>query len=244
MEFINDITRTRRAILDYIKDITIITVIGLITTFSTLYFVMQPTADDNLGLLGFIVSILGTIILFAIFWLCFYRNYKKWYLSYKIEVGDDIIQEKSRNIKIELNENCQITKDSRENVYMQNGKNEIVVSKYLKDKNKFENVLSSRYTISSKKEKHFSTIIFWLSHGFFTLILFSRFIPFLELYVFIATGFILTTIYDIIYLFITNINVKYRDFKLYTLVIITIRLILVYFVSQNLFTIFRYIIER
>ena len=241
MEFINDITMTRKAIFYRIKDITIVMIIGLVTTFSTLYFVAQPTSDDNLG---FIVGILGTVILVVTFWLYLYKSCKKGYLSYKIEVGDDIIQEKSGNIKIELNANCQITKDSRENVYLRDGKNEIIVSKYLNDKNKFESILSSRYTISPEKEKKFSSIISWLSFGFFALILFSRFIPVLELYIFIATGFILTTIYDIIYSIVTNINVKFKGFKFYTLVTVAIRLILVYFVSQNLFIIFAYIIAR
>jgi len=236
MEFVNNVSKTKKAIFDRIKNFSIMIIVTLITIFVTLSFMFPLYENDNFWLL---ISFFATAILFTIGWFYLYINFKKQYLNFKIEFNNDYILEKSENIRLELDENCQITEDVNGNITIKNGKKEIIVTRYLNNKDEFKKTLSSNHTINQKKENYFSNTISWLSVGFFVLLLFSRFINILEIWIFIATGFVLTTVYATIYSIIRN-----RGFTFNLLFNIIINLVLIYFVSQNLFTVFKSIVER
>ena len=141
MEFINDTTKIRKAIFARIKNITVAMAFSIVTVF----------------VIGFSAKFVyvGIIILNLAAWIWLYGIFRKEYLSFKIEINDSYIFEKYKNVKFELNECCQVSKDVNDTIYITNGKNEISVSKYLKDKDNFEKILTSQYTIKPKNEKYF-----------------------------------------------------------------------------------------
>ena len=238
MEFHNDISKTNEAVRDRLRNITVILISSLVSSFVTLYFIMLEREIEKIAF-GMIISFSTCVIICIIIWIYLYKEFKRQYKIFSIDVGENYIINKHTNMKLEIDNNCKFTKNKNGYIKIENGKNEITVSKYLNNIIEFENMLLSFRPIIEKEDKYFSNIANWLSSAFFMLLLCLRNINSLNLYLFIGIGFVLTTIYTTAYLII---NIKKNCF--WSIFSILFNTILVYFVSRNIYQIMEYLIKR
>ncbi|GMO35336.1 MAG: hypothetical protein Ta2B_15430 [Termitinemataceae bacterium] len=238
MEFCNDTSKIKLAAINSIKNITVIYVISFMTTFPALYFSMKNADIDNIGFILFVTFSLA-ITMSAISVYCQYRNHKKNYKKFVIDIQENFILEKNENIEIQFNEDCKFTKDKDGNIRIKNGKKVIFISKYLDNKTEFENIIASKYQIDEEKKKYFSDIIGWLSFVFFACLFFVRYLRNLELYLFIGIGYVLTAVYSTIHSIIYGKEIKKIIF--YSIII---NGVFIFIVSRNIYSIISYIITK
>jgi hypothetical protein len=191
----------------------------------------------------FILSItfVMTIVIFVVTLLFSFRKYQKHYSSYELIIDDDNIRVKSdtESKKISISKIKKITKDDLGNIRIyENNVSTIFVSKYIDNKEEFENKLNQICKIENAN-KSFSFIFQWITIiPLVGLLLVSRLHLNYKLYLIFAILFLITTVYSLV-----SIIFSQTKKTISTFIVIIVNLYLVYLVSRGFYTVIKALVQ-